>query len=72
MYKHGYAKKGNMIDNSIEYLKEMLGKFNRDRLCWAGYHSLYVDCYGKIFPCFYYMEKDSAFGHISSNSIQKV
>jgi MoaA/NifB/PqqE/SkfB family radical SAM enzyme len=62
----------HMVDNSIEYLEEMAGGFNKGKLCWAGYHSLYADCYGNIFPCFYYMEKNLAVNNVNNISLNKI
>lgn len=67
-----YAKNGKIIDNSFDYLNEMSGGFNAANPCWAGYHSLYVDCYGKIFPCFYYMERDLPVENIRVISVSQL
>ena len=67
-----HAKNDYMVDNSIEYLQEMSGSFNKESPCWAGYHSLYVDCFGNIFPCFYYMEKNMIVKNIKNISIKEL
>ncbi len=64
------VKNGYMVDNSIEYLTEMTGGFNRDKPCWAGYHSMFIDCYGDVFPCFYYAQKGMAAANITNSYIK--
>lgn len=67
-----YSRKRYMVDNSVEYLKEMLRGFSSNKPCWAGYHSIYVDCYGNIFPCFYYIEKNIAIDNLKNATLKKI
>jgi len=67
-----YVKEGYMVDNSIEYLKEMCDGFSKNNECWAGFQSLYVDCYGDIFPCYYYIEKNWCINNIKNGSLKEL
>ena len=57
------GRKDPFIDNSIRYLEHLKcyaeGNFP-DINCFAGYHSILIDCYGNIFPCFQYFENNEA------------
>jgi len=67
-----YALKGEMVDNSLEYLNDLKNGLNQHKPCWAGYHSLYVDCFGNFFPCFYYMENNKVINNLSQTSVKEI
>lgn len=67
-----YAKEGVMIDNSIRYLEAMKNGFRNNLECWAGFQSLFVDCYGSIFPCYYYMEKNWGVNNTENISLKEL
>jgi len=55
------------IDNTPRYLEHLrqyiLGQFPPIR-CYAGYHSMDIDCYGNIFPCYYYFQDNRPIANI--------
>ena len=55
------------IDNTPRYLEHLrqyiLGNYPPIR-CYAGYHSLDIDCYGNIFPCYYYFQDNRPIANI--------
>lgn len=55
------------IDSSRRYLDLFLKCFNGEKnplLCYAGYNSLMVDCYGRIYPCFPWIEEGKTVGNV--------
>jgi len=61
-------KKDNMIDNSFAHLRLIRHQFRGEKLpikCYAGNTSLYVDCYGDVFPCNAFLELKRPVANIS-------
>ncbi len=70
-----HKKKSDFIDNSIYGLKLMKHQFRGGELpikCYVDYSSLYVDCYGNIFPCQGYVEMGKAIDHIDNGTLKKL
>jgi radical SAM protein with 4Fe4S-binding SPASM domain len=64
-------KQDGFIDNSNRYLKHLncyLTNSYPDIKCYAGYHSILIDSYGNIFPCYQYYENDDSISHINEIS----
>jgi len=60
-------KAGAPVDNSERYLslyEPFVTNGESPLRCYAGYNSLAVDCFGKIFPCFPWAEVDRAVGNV--------
>ena len=68
-------KHDGFIDNSNRYLKHLksyLTDSYPDIKCYAGYHSILIDCYGNIFPCYQFYENNNSISHIDKiNSIKE-
>ncbi len=64
------AKKDDFIESSDRYLKLFYNFFKKEPLpmkCMAGFTTLVVDCYGRIFPCFSYYEMEKSWGNIKTS-----
>ena len=64
--------KTGLIDNSVEYLDLFRNCFFGKPLplkCYAGYHTLMVNNYGELFPCFPWIEKGQKVGNIRETPI---
>ncbi|MBT7610575.1 MAG: radical SAM protein [Bacteriovoracaceae bacterium] len=61
------AKEDNFIETSERYLQLFHDFFQGKPLpqkCMAGFTTLVVDCYGRIFPCFSFYEMEKSWGNI--------
>ena len=65
--------KTGLIDNSVEYLDLFKNCFMNKPLpikCYTGYHTLMVNTYGELFPCFPWIEMDKSVGNIRETPIK--
>ncbi|MBZ0254122.1 MAG: SPASM domain-containing protein, partial [Candidatus Methylomirabilis sp.] len=66
-------ERGLPVDNSAEYLRlyePFVASGKSPLRCYAGYNSLAVDCFGKIFPCFPWAEVDRAVGNVRETPLR--
>jgi len=66
-------KETQYIENSVSGLKLLKHQSRGKPLpitCYAGYASLFVDCYGNIFPCLGYVEKGKYVDNIRQTSLK--
>lgn len=64
-----------VIENSTDYL-EMLKEFYRGnrvlKRCYAPYCFCAVDCFGNVFPCWQWIQKNKSIGNIKDNSLKQI
>lgn len=66
--------KTSLIDNSVEYLDLFKSCFLNKPLpikCYTSYHTLMINTYGEIFPCFPWIEKGKSVGNIRETPLVK-
>ena len=69
-------KKDPFIDNSASYLAHLeryVANEYPDIRCYAGYHSILIDCYGGVFPCFQFYENNRPVARLDEiNSLKEL
>lgn len=66
-------KKTPLIDNSFDSLKALKYQARQKALpvkCYAGYTSIYIDCYGRYFSCMAFMEKEKPAGKYEKGKLK--
>jgi MoaA/NifB/PqqE/SkfB family radical SAM enzyme len=69
-----FKEKRIKIENSFRGLKLFLMSFKGEKspvICYAGYNSYTVDCYGQIFPCLPWVNWRKPLSNIKDNSLQE-
>ncbi len=62
-----------LIDNSIGYLRLLKLALRNDRVpirCLAGYSSLFLDCYGNVFPCLGHLALNKPIGKVGQTTLE--
>jgi MoaA/NifB/PqqE/SkfB family radical SAM enzyme len=68
-------KQNAIIDNSISHLRLIKRQFRGEKLpirCFAGNTSLYVDCFGDVFPCMANVELNKPVANISQQGLRQL
>ncbi|MFH1678355.1 MAG: radical SAM protein [Candidatus Omnitrophota bacterium] len=67
-------RQGVKIENSPRHIKLFKGAFKNDKsplVCYAGYNSYAVDCYGEIYPCLPWVNWGKSAGNIKNAALKK-
>ncbi len=68
------GKKIVRVENSPRHLKLFKNSFGGEKsplICFAGYNSYAVDCYGQIFPCMPWVNWGKSVGNVKESSLKK-
>lgn len=67
-------KKGANIENSSRHIKLFESSFKGDKsplVCYAGYNSYAVDCYGEIYPCVPWINWGKSAGNVNEMTLKE-
>lgn len=60
-----------LFESSKEYIELFNSCFEGKKnplTCYAGYSHIMIDCYGRVFPCWPWIEKDKAIGYLNNGT----
>ncbi|MCC6450559.1 MAG: radical SAM protein [Candidatus Aureabacteria bacterium] len=64
-----------IVDNSDACLRLLAGKYRGEKpriRCLAGYASIFVDCYGDVFPCYMALNRGTPIASLETTALQEL
>jgi len=68
-------EKNAIIDNSKASLRALMDKYSGRKprfTCMAGYTTIFIDCYGDVFPCSMWMNKKIPIGSLKESTLKQL